>query len=89
MTQLSLKAGLKERGDKSHKTLHSNMKQLHFRDRFKTMHWKNYTALRGRVYWSPTCSSRKRETLKSRYKQWLVEINIENTSPRMTPVQQP
>ena len=40
MTQLSLKSGLKEWGTKYHNAVHSEMRQLHFRDTFKTMHWK-------------------------------------------------
>jgi hypothetical protein len=39
MTQLSLKAGMKEWGKEAHKAVHSEMKQLHFRDTFKPMHW--------------------------------------------------
>jgi hypothetical protein len=39
MTQLSLKAGLKEWGDGAQEAVHSEMKQLHFRDTFKPMHW--------------------------------------------------
>ena len=41
MTQLSLKAGLKAWGDKALEAVHSEMKQLHFRDTFKTKHWKD------------------------------------------------
>ena len=35
MTQLSLKSGLKEWGKKADKAVHSEMKQLHFRNTFK------------------------------------------------------
>jgi hypothetical protein len=38
MTQLSLKAGLKEWGKKGFKTAHSEMKQLHLRKTFKPKH---------------------------------------------------
>jgi Reverse transcriptase (RNA-dependent DNA polymerase) len=41
MTQLSLKAGLKAWGDKASEAVHSEMKQLHFRDTFKPKHWKD------------------------------------------------
>jgi hypothetical protein len=39
MTQLSLKAGLKEWGEKGTKAARSEMKQLHFRETFKPYHW--------------------------------------------------
>jgi hypothetical protein len=38
MTQLSLKAGLKEWGKKGFKAAHSEMKQLHLRKTFKPNH---------------------------------------------------
>ena len=38
--QPSLKAGLKECGNKSHDAVHSDMKQLHFIYTFKPMNWK-------------------------------------------------
>jgi hypothetical protein len=40
MTQLSLKAGLKAWGTEAKEAVHSEMKQLHFRDTFKPMRWK-------------------------------------------------
>jgi hypothetical protein len=43
MTQLSLKSGLKEWGDKAYIAAESEMKQLHFRNTFKPMHWKELT----------------------------------------------
>jgi hypothetical protein len=39
MTQLSLKAGLKEWGDEAFTAVHSEMKQLHFRNISKPNHW--------------------------------------------------
>ena len=44
MTQLSLKAGLKEWGDKGYTAAEAEMKQLHFRDTFTPMHWRQLTA---------------------------------------------
>jgi hypothetical protein len=41
MTQLSLKAGLKEWGDQGFKAAQSYMKQLHFRKTFKPKHWRD------------------------------------------------
>jgi hypothetical protein len=38
MTQLSLKAGFKECGDKAFMAAQSEMKQLHFRNTFKPKH---------------------------------------------------
>ena len=40
MTQLLLKEGLKWWGTKSHNTVQSEMKQLHFRYTLKPIHWK-------------------------------------------------
>jgi hypothetical protein len=40
MTQLSLKAGMKQWGDKALNAVTSEMRQLHFRDTFKPKHWK-------------------------------------------------
>jgi hypothetical protein len=39
MTQLSLKSGLKQWGDKAYAAVTSEMKQLHFRNTFKPKHW--------------------------------------------------
>jgi hypothetical protein len=41
MTQLSLKAGLKAWGHKAHNAARNEMKQLHMRDTFKPMHWRD------------------------------------------------
>jgi hypothetical protein len=43
MTQLSLKSGLKEWGDKAYAAVESEMKQLHFRNTFKPKHWSKLT----------------------------------------------
>jgi hypothetical protein len=40
MMQLSLKVGLKERGEEAFMAAHSEMKQLHFRNTFKPKHWQ-------------------------------------------------
>jgi hypothetical protein len=39
MTQLSLKSGLKQWGDKAYAAVTSEMKQLHFWKTFKPKHW--------------------------------------------------
>jgi hypothetical protein len=43
MTQLSLKSGLREWGDKAYIAAESEMKQLHFRNILKPLHWKELT----------------------------------------------
>ena len=43
LTQLSLKAGLKMWGDRGREAAKSEMKQLHFRDTFRPVHWKDLT----------------------------------------------
>jgi hypothetical protein len=43
MTQLSLKAGLREWGDTAKGAARSEMKQLHFQDTFKPHHWSELT----------------------------------------------
>jgi hypothetical protein len=40
MTQLSLKAGLKEWGEEAFMASQSKMKQLHFRNIFNSKHWR-------------------------------------------------
>jgi hypothetical protein len=45
MTQLSLKAGLKRWGHHAHNAVHSEMKQLHLRDTFKPVHWRDLSKL--------------------------------------------
>jgi len=45
MTQLSLKAGLKEWGARGYSAATAEMKQLHFRDTFTPMHWGDLTKL--------------------------------------------
>ena len=41
MTQLSLKRGMKEWGPEAETAVRSEMKQLHFRETFKPVHWKD------------------------------------------------
>ena len=49
MTQLSMKAGLREWGDKALSAVKSEMKQLHFRNTFRPKHWKDLTAIQRRT----------------------------------------
>jgi hypothetical protein len=56
ITQLSLKAGLKEWGGKAFTANQSEMKQLHFRNTFKPKHWRElsqvqqHTVLESRMF---------------------------------------
>ena len=43
MTQLTLKSGLRAWGDKAYTAVQSEMKQLHFRNTFKSKHWRELT----------------------------------------------
>ena len=43
MIQLSLKAGLQEWGKRAESAVTAKMKQLHFRDAFKPLHWHELT----------------------------------------------
>ena len=43
MTQLSLKVGLKQWGGSAEAALHSEMKQLHYRDTFEPLHYAKLT----------------------------------------------
>jgi hypothetical protein len=45
MTQLSLKAGLKEWGEEAFMAAQSEMKQLHFRNTFKPKHWRELSQI--------------------------------------------
>jgi hypothetical protein len=49
MTQLSLKAGLKEWGEEASTAAQSEMKQLHFKKTFKPKHWRELSAQRQTV----------------------------------------
>jgi hypothetical protein len=57
MTQLSLKAGLKAWGNDAQRAVHSEMKQLHFRDTFDPMRWNELThAQKASPLWSNRCA---------------------------------
>jgi hypothetical protein len=66
MTQLSLKAGLKAWGKDAQKAVHSEMKQLHFRETFKPMRWTELTHAQRQLV---LCSSSKRELVQSKDEQ--------------------
>ena len=68
MTQMSLKAGLKAWGEKAEKAAYGEMKQLHFRDTFRPVHWKDLSAeQRSRILESHLFLKEKRDgTVKGR-----------------------
>jgi hypothetical protein len=49
MTQLSLKAGLKEWGDEAFTVAQSEMKQLHSRNKFKPKHWQELSQVQRQI----------------------------------------
>ena len=51
MTQLSLKAGVKEWGDKAHSASKSKMKQLHLRNNFIPMYRRDLTYEERQMVW--------------------------------------
>jgi hypothetical protein len=61
MTQLSLKSGLKEWGDKAYEAAEAEMKQLHFRNTFEPQHWKQLTDQRKTVLESHMFVKQKRD----------------------------
>jgi hypothetical protein len=89
MTQLSLKAGLKQWGDKAFMADHSEMKQLHLRKKFKPKHWRELTASQHqRVLESHMFLKEKRDG-KVKGRTWLEETSSETTSPGRTLVCRP
>jgi hypothetical protein len=89
MTQLSLKSGLKQWGDKAYAAVTSEMKQLHFRNTFKPKHWSELSKTQHQtVLESHMFLKEKRDgSLKGRL--WLEETNSKTTFPRKTQVCQP
>jgi hypothetical protein len=89
MTQLSLKAGLKEGGKKRFKAAHSEIKQLHLRKTFKPKHWRELSrAQRQTVLESHMFLKLKRDG-KIKGRQSLVEIKSGTKSPRKMLAHQP
>jgi hypothetical protein len=62
MTQLSLKAGLKEGGDEAFMAAQSEMKYLHFRNTFKPNHWRELSQVQRQTLLEPhMCLKQKRD----------------------------
>jgi hypothetical protein len=53
MTQLSLRNGLKQCGDKAYVAVMSEMKQLHFRNTFKLKHWSELSKTQHKTVLEP------------------------------------
>jgi len=82
MTQLSLKAGLKQWRDKAKEAVQSKIKHLHMRDTFNPLHQKDLTQIQKDSSLKSTCSSRKRDMGMSRAAQWLVSTSNGTASPK-------
>jgi hypothetical protein len=84
MTQLSLKAGLKEWGDRAFTADRYEMQQLHLRNTFKPEHWHELSQVKSsaRRCWSLTCFSSRRVMERSRGEPSLVETRSASTYPR-------
>jgi hypothetical protein len=82
MTQLSLKSGLKEWGDKVYAAVESKMKQLHFRNTFKPKHWSKLTDTQRQTVLESHSFSRRNETGRLKEELWQEETNRGTTSLR-------
>jgi hypothetical protein len=61
MTQLSLKSGLKEWGERAYEAAESEIKQLHFRNTFQPLHWKQLTDTQRKMLESHMFLKQKRD----------------------------
>jgi hypothetical protein len=86
MTQLSLKAGLKEWGDKAYETVESEMKQLHFRNTFEPMHWRQLSHTQRQTVLESHMFLKEKRDGNFKVELWQEETNNAITSPRRTPV---
>ncbi len=91
MTQLPLKVGLKEWGTEAHKAAHTEMKQLHFRDTFKPLHWhelshtEKQTVLKSHMFLKEKrCGKIKGRGCVDGRKQREWTAKSESTSPTIT-----
>ena len=90
MTQLSLKSGLKQWGDKAYAAVTSEMKQLHFRggNTFKPKHWNELSKTQHQTVLESHMFLKEKQDgyLKGRTVE---ETNSETTFPRKMQVRQP
>jgi hypothetical protein len=80
MTQLSIKSGSKEWGDKAYMAAESEMKQLHFRNTFKPMHWSQLTAIQRQMVLETHMFLKEKRDGRSKGELWLEETNSGTTS---------
>jgi hypothetical protein len=90
MAQVSLKAALKKWGRKAEESVGKEMKQLHWQNSFKPMHWKSLTAKqRKKVFESHIFFERKQDGVKARQvaggnKQWGYIMKEDASSPTVS-----
>ena len=75
IAQLSLKAGLKQWGEKAKNAMQAEMKQLHFRNTLDPRHCSNLIKKEKAELLESYIFSRKRYTERLRDEQWQVGIN--------------
>jgi hypothetical protein len=88
MTQLSLKSGLKQWGDKAYAAVTSEMKQLHFRKMFKLKHWNELSDTQHQIVLESHMFLKEKQdrSLKGRT---VARGNNETSFPRKMQVHQP
>jgi hypothetical protein len=89
MTQLSLKSGLKQWGDKAYAAVTLEMKQLHFRNTFKPKHWSKLSKTQCQTVLESHMFLKEKRDGSSKEGPWLEELSSETTFPRKMQVRQP
>jgi hypothetical protein len=82
MTQLSLKAGLKEWGEEDFTSAQSEMKQLHFRNTFKPKHWRELSQVQRQTVLESHKFLKQKRDGKIKKEPWPVVTSSGTTSPR-------
>ncbi len=82
MVQLSMKAGIKKWGDVAEQAVTVEMKQLHWRNFYKPMHWHESTSAQKEHILSLISLLRRRETARLRPGKWLAVTSKGTTSQR-------
>jgi hypothetical protein len=89
MTQLSLKAGLKEWGKNGFKAAHSEMKQFHLRKTFKPKHWQELSKAQRQTVLESHIFLKLKQDRKIKGRTVTGGINSATTSPRKMLAHQP
>jgi hypothetical protein len=89
MTQLSLKDGLKQWGDKALTADHSVMKQLYLQNTFKPNNWQELTASQQQIVLESHMFLKEKRDGKVKGRTVLEETSSETTSPRRIIVRRP